>query len=328
MQFDRREFLARTAMSGAAIGAGGASLLPLADQASAKAPLAGTPSAGVFRFKLGEFEVTALNEGVASRPLDASFIKNADLKDVHAVLTENHLPTDKLNITFTPLVVNTGSKVVLFDTGFADNGGATNGRTVAQLKAAGIQPEQVDEIVISHFHGDHISGIRGKDGKLVYPNAQILVPEVEWNHWMDDAVMAARPEAARGGFVNARRVFSPIAADVKKFKWGSEPTTGVTAVDASGHTPGHTAYVISSGNAKLMYVADLTNNPVLFARHPDWSAIFDEDAAKAVASRRRILDMAATEKLQLSFYHANFPATGFVTKQGNGFTYVPASWNS
>jgi glyoxylase-like metal-dependent hydrolase (beta-lactamase superfamily II) len=247
---------------------------------------------------------------------------------VHAVLTDNHLPTDKLNISFTPLVVNTGSKVILIDTGFADNGGPTNGRLVAQLKAAGIQPEQVDEILISHYHGDHISGLRAKDGKLVYPNAQIFISEVEWNHVMDDARMAAMPENARGGFMNARRVFSPIAADVKKFKWGSEPTTGITAIDASGHTPGHTAFVIASSNSKLMYVADTTNTPVLFARNPDWSLVFDEDGPKAVQTRRRILDMAAADKLQLSFYHANFPATGFVTRRGNGFDYVPASWNA
>lgn len=328
MQFDRRAFLARTAMAGTAVGVSGATLLPLAEQASAKAPLAGVPAAGVYRFKLGEFEVTTLNEGAASRPLDASFVRNADFKDVQGLLAENHLPTDKWINSFTPLVVNTGSKVILFDTGFADNGGPTNGRTVAHLKAAGIQPEQVDEIVISHFHGDHISGLRGKDGKLVYPNAQILVPEVEWNHWMDDAKMAQLPENARGGWMNARRVFSPIAADVKKFKWGSELTSGVTAVDASGHTPGHTAFVIASGNAKFMYVADLTNNPLVFARNPEWRAIIDEDGPQAVASRRRILDMAANEKMQLSFYHANFPATGFVTKSGNGFTFVPATWNS
>ena len=313
--------------AGAALVAAPAVLTGLAAPAAAKAPLAGVQAPSFYRFKLGEFEVTALHEGAFTRPLDANFVRNAPLEEVQKVLAEAFLPTDKLTISFTTLVVNTGSKLVLLDTGFNDNGGPTNGKTVAQLKAAGIEPKDIDAVVLSHFHGDHLQGARSKAGALVYPNAEILAPAKEWEFWMDDAKMAAAPDGMKGAFGGVRRVLAPNAKDVTRFEWGKEVAPGITAVDASGHTPGHTAFVIASGNAKMMYVADITNTPTLFARNPEWKVMFDMDADKAIATRKKILDMAATEKMQISFYHANFPSTGFVAKEGNGYRFVPASWS-
>ncbi|MBN8534594.1 MAG: MBL fold metallo-hydrolase [Rhizobiales bacterium] len=328
MSLNRRDLFQRSALVGATLVGGAGPLALSMGRAQAAAPLAGVQAPAFFRFKIGAFEVTALHEGTASRPLDASFVRNAELKDVQAVLAENFLPTDTINISFTTLVVNTGSKLVLIDTGFADNGGPTNGRTLSQLKAAGIEPGQIDTILLSHFHGDHLQGARAKDGKLVYPNAEIMAPEAEWAFWMDDARMAAAPDAMKGAFAGVHRVLKPNAADVKRFKWGQEVVTGITAVDASGHTPGHTAFAISNGGKTLLYVADITNNPALFARNPEWRVMFDMDGEKAVQTRKKILDMAATDKIQISFYHANFPSTGFIAKEGAGYRLIPASWNS
>lgn len=294
--------------------------------AAAKAPLAGATAPAFYRFKFGDLEITALHDGEFSRPLD-NFINNVPLADVQKFMGANYLPTDKVTISFTTLLVNTGSKLILLDTGFNDNGGPSNGRTVAAMKAAGLAPEQVDTIVISHFHGDHINGIRAKGGALVYPNAEILVPEPEWAFWMDDAKMAAAPDGLKGNFLGARRVFGPIADKVKRFKWGEEAVTGITAIDASGHTPGHTAFAIASGGKTLLYVADITNNPLIFAANPEWKAVFDMDADKAIATRKRILDMAATDRHQISFYHASFPATGFAAKEGGGYRFMPAQWS-
>jgi len=302
-------------------------LVGRAAPALAKAPLVTAASPAFYRFKLGDFEVTALHDGEGARPLDASFVKNAPLEAVQKTLADNYLPTDKIVISFTALLVNTGAKLVLIDTGFADNGGPTNGRVAAAMKAAGYTPDQVDVVLLSHFHGDHLQGARLKEGKLTYPNAEIMVPEPEWAFWMDDAKMSAAPDAMKGAFAGVRRVLAPSAGDVKRFKWGDEVVTGITAVEASGHTPGHTAFAIVSGNAKLMYLADITNNPVLFATNPEWKIMFDMDADKAIASRKRILDMAATDKFRVSFYHASFPATGFVAKEGAGYRFVPAQWS-
>lgn len=327
MTQSRRTFFASASAAGTALVAAPALLSGLAAPALAKTPIVGSNGPSFYRFKLGEFEVTALHEGEFTRPLDDKFIRNVPFADVQKFLSANLMPTDKITISFTALLVNTGSQLVLLDTGFNDNGGATNGKVVAALKAAGVEPAQIDKVVISHFHADHISGIRAKNGQAIYPNAEILVPEPEWAFWMDDARMNAAPEAARGGFMGARRVFSPVADKVKRFKWGEEIMTGITAVDASGHTPGHTAFVLASGNQKLMYVADTTNNPLIFAANPDWQLMFDMDADKAVATRKRLLDMATADKLQLSFYHASFPATGFVAKESNGYRFLPVQWS-
>jgi glyoxylase-like metal-dependent hydrolase (beta-lactamase superfamily II) len=187
---------------------------------------------------------------------------------------------------------------------------------MANFKAAGFDPAQVNTIVISHFHPDHINGLRLKDGTAA----------PEWAYWMDDGRMAQAPEGLKGNFQNVRRVFGPMANDVKQYEAGQELAPGVTALAAPGHTPGHTAYAVSSGNGKLLVVSDITNHPALFARNPDWQAVFDMDGNQARDTRRRLLDMAASERTQVSFYHAPFPATGHIARSGNGFEFVPVQW--
>lgn len=327
MKTTRRSILTTSTLAGAALVSAPAILTGVSAPALAKAPIVGSQGASHYRYKLGEFEIIALHEGEFSRPLDASFVRNAPLEAVQKTLSDSFLPTDKITISFTAVLVNTGSKLVLFDTGFNDNGGPTNGKVVAAMKAAGIEPSMVDVVVLSHFHGDHLQGLRNKAGQIVYPNAEVMVPEQEWAFWMDDGKMSAAPDAMKGAFQGVRRVLAPNAKDVKQFKWGDEIVSGITAVDASGHTPGHTAFVIASGNQKMMYVADVTNTPVLFAANPEWKVMFDMDPDKAVATRKRILDMAAADKLRLCFYHASFPATGFIAKEGAGYRFVPAQWS-
>lgn len=322
MTLSRRHVLATAA--GAAV-----ATAQSAGPAAARAPLSGKAAPAFYRFRLGSFEVTALHDGIVQQPtFPENFVRNASKADVQKAYEAVGFPTDRLTLSFTPLVVNTGANLVLFDTGFADTGAPSVGTTVANLAAAGIDPKDIDTVVISHFHGDHISGVRNKAGAAVYPNAELMVGEAEWKFWMDDARMNAAPEAGRGGFANARRVFSPVAKDVKQFQWGKEILPGITAVQAEGHTPGHTAFAIASGNQTLIYMADLTNHPGVFAKHPEWSAVFDMDAATAVTTRKKLLDMAAAEKSRVCFYHATFPATGFIQKAGAGYDFVPAMWTN
>jgi glyoxylase-like metal-dependent hydrolase (beta-lactamase superfamily II) len=317
MSPSRRSFLA----SGP-VALGASALVP----GIAAAQTGGSPVSGIYRYKVGDIEITALHEGTTARPVDAGFVRNAPLEDVQAALARAFLPTDKLNLTYTPIVVKTPRNTVLIDTGFADNGGPTTGQAYRSLPAAGIDPKSIDTVIFSHFHGDHIQGARLKDGTLAYPSARLMAPEPEWAFWMDEGQMSRAPDGLKPGFQAVRRVFGPDASKVERFAWGKEVVPGITALEAPGHTPGHTMYQIASGNARLLMVADITNHPALFVRNPDWSAVFDMDADQARATRRRVLDMAAAEKLQLAFYHAPFPATGHVAKDGNGFEFVPVQW--
>lgn len=278
-----------------------------------------------FRYRVGDMQVTAISDGVAARPAEG-LIVNAPIADLQKTLAGRFLPTDKITISFTSLVVNTGSKLVLLDTGNGDMGAPTTGSWLANFRAAGFEPANVDTVVISHFHGDHINGLRTKDGQLRFPGAEIMVPEQEWAFWMDDSKAAGLPAGLKGTFDNSRRVFGPIAKDVTRYGWGKEIVPGIMAVDAHGHTPGHTAFALSSGTGRLMVMSDTTNDPNIFARNPEWSALFDQDGPQAVVTRKKLLDMAAADKTQVSFYHAPFPATGHIVREGNGYDLVPAAW--
>lgn len=295
--------------------------------ALAKAPLAGAQAGSAYRYKIGDVEVTAIHDGFAQRPLEG-LVKNADLADVQKAMADAALPTDKIPITFTTLVVNDGQRLTLIDAGNGDMGAPTSGALARNLKAAGFETKDFDAVVISHFHPDHINGLRLKDGTAVFPNAEIRVPEAEWAYWMDDAKMAAAPDGLKPVFQNVRRVFGPMAKDVKTFADGKEAAAGLIAVAAPGHTPGHTAFALQSGAGRLMILSDITNHPALFVRNPDWQAIFDMDGELAKATRRKMLEMAASEGAQVAFYHAPFPATGRIAKDGTGYRLLPAQWSS
>ena len=316
-------------MAAGPLAAGTLSAPGLVGSAAAQAtpsPAAAMQQNGWYRYKIGDIEVTAIHDGSAMRPLDG-FVRNAEVSDVRKALSDAFLPESALPITFTTLVLRIGDKTVLVDTGNGDNGAPTANRWMGNFKAAGFDPADVDTIVISHFHGDHIGGIRLKNGTAVFPKAEVLVPDTEWAFWTDDAKASAAPDGMKPAFANVKRVFDPIRKDVKQFTAGREVVPGLTAVAAPGHTPGHTTFMLSSGSAKLMIVSDITNHPALFVRNPTWAAVFDMDADKARETRIRMLDMAASERAQLAFYHAPFPATGFVQKDGNGFRFVPVQWS-
>jgi glyoxylase-like metal-dependent hydrolase (beta-lactamase superfamily II) len=317
MNIDRR-----TVVTGAAA-MSVASLTGLPSVSQAAAPLATTQAPGFYRYKIGDLQITAINDGIARRPLEG-FIRNAELPAIQKVLGDAALPTDTVTIPFTTLVINDGKKLTLLDTGNGNMGAPTSGTWMSNFRAAGFTPEQVDTVVISHFHGDHINGLRLREGNAVFTNAEVMVPEAEWAFWMDDARAAAAPEGMKPAFANVKRVFDPIKAQVKQYKGGSEVVTGVNAIAAGGHTPGHTAFVVGG---KLLALSDTTNTPALFVTNPGWHAIFDMDGAAAEATRRRMLDMAIADKLQVAFYHAPFPATGHIVKDGAGYRMLPLAWS-
>jgi glyoxylase-like metal-dependent hydrolase (beta-lactamase superfamily II) len=315
---NRRSVLAGTAAA--------AALTAVPSSSHAAAPLAGTQGPGLYRTKIGSYELTALYDGTWFRKIDEKFVRNASAAEVDKALADSFLQPRIVPTSFTALLVNTGSKLVLIDTGTGGQLGPTTGHMMGALATAGVQPSQIDTILISHFHPDHINGIKDKDGWPQFENAEILVPEPEWAYWMDDAQMRAVPEGARTSFLNARRIFRDIAREVKRFEPGKEVAPGIASIAAYGHTPGHTAYAVASGNQSILVLGDTTNHPWLFARNPHWQGMFDTDGNMAVETRKRLLDRAAADKMLVHGYHFPFPASGHIAKTATGYEVVPVMW--
>lgn len=279
-----------------------------------------------YRSRVGDIEIVAANDGLNRVPIKDGFVRGVSAAQVGDALAESGLPRDVLTITFTPIVVRTGSEVVLVDTGFGEGGPPTAGFLRDNLAAAGISPGDVTKVVISHFHGDHINGLLTKDGGIVYPNAEILVPAPEWDFWTSDDRKAQAPDGMKGAFDNVARVFASLKDRVTHYRWDAEVAPGMTALDAHGHTPGHTAFAISSGGETFVFISDVTNHPALFVRNPDWSPVFDIDPEAARRTKRRILDMVATDDLPVGGYHFPFPALAKIAKDGERYRYLPAQW--
>ena len=297
-----------------------------AEPAAAEAPPAGKQAPGVYRYKIGSFELTALYDGIWYRPITDKFIRNASFTEVEHALDAAYMPHDKLETPFTTLIVNTGKKLILIDTGTGGQISPTAGMVGDNLVAAGISPKAVDQIVISHFHPDHINGIKDKDNGLVFPNAEIMVPAPEWAYWMDDANLNAAPADLKLTFLNQRRIFSDIAPQVTRFDPGKEVSAGIVTLAAPGHTPGHTVFAIHSGDQSLLVLGDTAQHPAIFARHPNWQAAFDVDGAEAVATRKTLFDRAAADRMLVTGYHFPFPACGHLIKTAGGYEHVPAPW--
>ncbi|MGA8358462.1 MAG: MBL fold metallo-hydrolase, partial [Xanthobacteraceae bacterium] len=252
----RRTFLAGTAVAAIAGGT---------DPAAATTPLADKQASAIYRYKIGSYQLTALYDGIWYRPITDKFIRNAPFADVEHALDAAFMPHDKLATPFTALVVNTGSKLVLIDTGTGGQISPSAGELRDNLVAAGIDPNAVDAIVISHFHPDHINGIKDKDNKLIFPNAEIMVPAPEWAFWMDDANLNAAPADLKPTFLNQRRIFADIAKQVTHYEPGKEVAPGIVTLPAPGHTPGHTVFAVHSGNQSLLVLSDTAQHPAVFA---------------------------------------------------------------
>ena len=317
--FTRRQVIGNAALA-AAIG-----VLP--DALQAAAPLAGRQAPAFYRYRIGAYELTAVYDGIWLRDIDQSFVRNTPWPTVQQAMQDAQMPPGKLPIPFTSLIVNTGSKLVLIDTATGGQLAATAGSFGANLAAAGIDPKQVDIILISHFHPDHINGIKTKDNEIVFPNAEIKVAAAEWAYWMDDANMAKVAEAARPTWLNVRRIFKDIAGKVEKFEPNREVAPGITALAAPGHTPGHTVFAIASESQSMLALGDTTNNPLLFVRHPDWQAVIDTDGPLAAETRKGLLERAAVDRMLVQGYHFPFPASGHIIRTGAGsYDLVPVLW--
>lgn len=327
------ELSRRSLLTGAAVAGAASALTPLANApALAAAPPVGKQAAGWYRYKVGSHEITVVTDGKNTFKLPDTFVLNVKKDQVNEALAAAYMEKDMMTIPYSPIVINTGSKLIVMDTGTGEGNfersKGVGGQFHSNLKAAGIDRNQVDLVIISHFHGDHINGLITPDKKPSFPNAEILVPAAEWKYFMDDGEMSKQTtERMKGVFAGARNVFDALSRKVTPYEPNKEVAPGITSVATYGHTPGHMSYVVASGNSKVYVQADVTNHPALFARNPGWHAFFDQDPNMAEATRRKVYDMLVAEKMMVQGFHYPFPGLAHVEKAGNGYREIPAPWN-
>lgn len=297
-------------------------------QAQPAAP-APAQAPGFYRFRVGSFIATTVWDGFAARQNPGTgWITNADQAAVEGALRDAMLSTTRLDNPFIVTFLETPAGLTMFDSGTGGQLAPTAGRMRENLAAAGIDPARVTRILVSHFHGDHITGLTTAENAAVFPNAQVFVPEVEWAFWTDESNASRVPQAQRGNFANVTRRFGPYRSKLERFAAGAEILPGVRAVAAYGHTPGHTVFHVADGTEQLFVTADTSSRPEIFLRNPGWSSIFDIDGPAATASRIAIFGRIAAERARLTAYHFPFPANGFVQRMGEGFRFVPADWSN
>ena len=293
-----------------------------AGSAYAAAPMAKTPAPGYSRIMLGQFEITPLSDGTVDLPVDQLLAQDA--KKTAAALAASHLKTP-LETSDNAYLVNTGSKLVLIDSGAGSFFGPTLGKLVANMQAAGYKPEQVDEIYITHFHGDHIGGLVA-NGAAVFPNATVRANKAESDYWLSQANMDKAQDkepfkgaqAALGPYVNGGR-FKPFEGSV-------ELVPGIRANPTGAHTPGHTTYLVESGGQKLLVIGDLIHVAAVQMESPGVTIQFDSDQKAAAAARKKEFDAAAKGGYMIGGAHLQFPGMGYLSTSGKGYRFIPVNY--
>ncbi len=308
----------RLAGSAAAVGAFG-SIVP--SVANAAAPMLGVSRPSVYRFKLGAFEVTNILDGyVQGNGPHPTFGTNQPAEAVQTLVTAAGLPATRHENQFVVTLVNTGKELVLFDAGNPQGRAPTTGHLAQLMTTAGYNPEQVDVVVITHGHPDHVGGLMA-GGKAVYPNARYVFGAQEFDYWNKGENIPDGRKPTRDLFMQAA---VPLAEKATMLKEDGEVVSGIRAVQAFGHSPGMLAFHIESEGKRLLNWADTANHYIVSIQHPEWHVAFDQDKDAAIATRKRIFDMVSADKVAVTGYHMPFPAVGFVEKSGTSYRWVAA----
>jgi glyoxylase-like metal-dependent hydrolase (beta-lactamase superfamily II) len=316
----RRGILASAAVA-AAFGLHGKKLA-FVGPAHAEAPL--EPVNGVYKYKVGSIEVTAVYDGIWRKPHDPTFIKNATVEDTKEALAKAGLTTEFMPIPLTVVVLKIGDEYVMIDSGSGVGQWQANATNLpSNMKAAGIDRGQISTILVSHFHPDHVWGLMEKGtNAAVFPNAELIVSSTEYKWWTEPGRVEKLPEGRRPAGKRIGDVF-PTWKNWKLVEDNAEVAPGVRLLAAPGHTPGHSAFLVTSGKDQLMVSNDAMYVPALLAPHPDWQGAYDQDGATAVTTRRKLIDRVIADKMMVCGAHFPFPGRGTFTKDGDVYAFAP-----
>jgi len=316
----RRDVLASAAVA-AAFGLND-KRLAFINPAQAETPL--EPANGVYRYKVGSIEVTAIYDGIWRKPHDPTFIKNASVEETKEALAKAGLTTEFMPIPLTVVVLKIGDKYIMIDSGSGVGQWQANATNLpANMKAAGIDRNQISTILVSHFHPDHVWGLMEKGtNAAVFPNAELVVSSTEYNWWTEPGRVEKLPEGRKPAGKRIGDVF-PTWKNWKLVEDNAEVAPGVRMIAASGHTPGHAAFLVTSGKDQLMVSNDTMYVPALLAPHPDWQGAYDQDSAMAITARRKLIDRVIADKMMIWGSHFPFPGAGTFARDGSAYAFTP-----
>jgi glyoxylase-like metal-dependent hydrolase (beta-lactamase superfamily II) len=283
----------------------------------------------IYHFKVGSFECIAIMDGTHNYPYVPAWFVNAPKERLEQVLREHNLDLEQYISAYPSLVINTGQHRVLVDTGAGDMEPST-GRLIPNLKAQGITPGDIDTVILTHGHPDHIGGNTDSKGKPIFPNARFVMWKDEWDFWTSAPSLSELEvdEQIKQLLITfARNKLPPIQGQLDLIDHETTIVPGIRAVTASGHTPGHMAVAISSNDKELLCISDTVLHPI-HLKQPDWYSVFDFTPEQTVTTRRRLFQQAATEKVLVHAFHFPFPGLGYVVEKGEAWQWRPVEITS